>query len=105
MARVKWRPTYSLAEIKAQMTTIESMHPTRTAVAGVYAAEMSLKDALAVIQALRVTQHFRKSMPCDHDHTVWQDVYYSDWGGLPLYVKFQRAGVYFVVSFKERDVE
>lgn len=30
-----------------------------------------------------------------------QDVYHAEWRGKPLYVKFQQAGDYFVVSFKE----
>lgn len=35
------------------------------------------------------------------DHRVWQDVYHGQWRGTALYIKFQRAGDYFVVSFKE----
>lgn len=35
------------------------------------------------------------------DHRVWQDVYHGQWHGAALYIKFQRAGEYFVVSFKE----
>ncbi len=35
------------------------------------------------------------------DHRVWQDVYHGQWNGIALYIKFQRAGEYFVVSFKE----
>lgn|GEM_PF-4378787 len=39
----------------------------------------------------------------DHaDHTIWQDVYHAAWNGKTLYVKFQRVGVYFVISFKEQ---
>jgi hypothetical protein len=30
-----------------------------------------------------------------------QDVYHAEWRGKPLYVKFQQAGEYFIVSFKE----
>ncbi|MBU1689845.1 MAG: type II toxin-antitoxin system MqsR family toxin [Gammaproteobacteria bacterium] len=35
------------------------------------------------------------------DHRVWQDVYHRQWNGTALYIKFQQAGEYFVVSFKE----
>ncbi|MBI4742689.1 MAG: type II toxin-antitoxin system MqsR family toxin [Betaproteobacteria bacterium] len=35
------------------------------------------------------------------DHRVWQDVYHGQWHGAALYIKFQQAGEYFVVSFKE----
>ncbi|MBF0231279.1 MAG: type II toxin-antitoxin system MqsR family toxin [Desulfamplus sp.] len=32
---------------------------------------------------------------------VWQDVYHSKWNGIPIYIKFQRAYEYFIISFKE----
>lgn len=35
------------------------------------------------------------------DHRTWQDVYHGQWIDGALYIKFQRAGEYFVVSFKE----
>lgn len=41
-------------------------------------------------------------MTTHHDHTIWQDVYHAAWNGKTLYVKFQRVGVYFVISFKEQ---
>ncbi len=40
-------------------------------------------------------------MTTNKDHRVWQDVYHAVWRGKGLYVKFQQAGEYFVVSFKE----
>jgi hypothetical protein len=30
-----------------------------------------------------------------------QNVYHGQWKGIALYIKIQRAGEYFVVSFKE----
>ena len=30
------------------------------------------------------------------------DVYHAEWEGVALYIKFQQAGEYFVISFKER---
>lgn len=44
---------------------------------------------------------FYKSMTTHADHRDWQDVYRSEWNGIMLYIKFQRDGDYFVVSFKE----
>jgi Motility quorum-sensing regulator, toxin of MqsA len=35
------------------------------------------------------------------NHRVWQDVYHATWREKSLYVKFQQAEEYFVVSFKE----
>ena len=31
-----------------------------------------------------------------------QDVYHAEWQSVALYIKFQQAGEYFVISFKER---
>ena len=38
------------------------------------------------------------------DHRTWQDVYHGQWIDGALYIKFQRAGEYFVVSFKDWTV-
>jgi motility quorum-sensing regulator/GCU-specific mRNA interferase toxin len=100
--RTKLKPTYRLEDIQAQMTTIQSMYPTRTAKDGIRALGMGLDDALAVIRGL-TAMNFDKSMPCDNDYRIWQDVYFSEWNGIPLYIKFQISGQYFVVSFKESD--
>jgi motility quorum-sensing regulator/GCU-specific mRNA interferase toxin len=61
---------------------------------------MAQTDALAVVQKL-TRKNFYKSMTTHADHRLWQDVYHSKWNGSSLYIKFQRAGEYFVVSFKE----
>lgn len=61
---------------------------------------MAQADALAVVKALG-RGNFYKSMTTHADHCDWQDVYRSEWNGIMLYIKFQRAGDYFVVSFKE----
>jgi motility quorum-sensing regulator/GCU-specific mRNA interferase toxin len=61
---------------------------------------MAQADALAVVQGL-TRKDFYKSMTTQVDHRVWQDVYHGNWNGVTLYIKFQQAGEYFVVSFKE----
>jgi motility quorum-sensing regulator/GCU-specific mRNA interferase toxin len=91
---------YPLAEIKAQMATVPAMNLTVSAMTGIRAAGMSQADALAAVQAL-TRKDFYKSMTTHADHRVWQDVYHGQWRGNALYIKFQRAGEYFVVSFKE----
>ena len=93
-------PHYLLAEIQAQMTTIEAMNLTFSALDGIRVAGMANIDALAVVRGLSRTE-FYKSMTTTRNHRVWQDVYHAEWRGKPLYVKFQQAGEYFVVSFKE----
>lgn len=97
----KRKPHYLLADIKAQMTTVSEMNLTVSAKFGIRQAGMAAADALAVVCEL-TQANFYKSMTTHHDHTIWQDVYHAAWNGKTLYVKFQRVGVYFVISFKEQ---
>ncbi len=96
----KSTPHYPLAEIQAQMATVPDMNLTVSARSGIRAVGMAQTQALAAVQAL-TRKSFYKSMTTRADHRVWQDVYQGSWGGQALYIKFQRAGEYFVVSFKE----
>jgi motility quorum-sensing regulator/GCU-specific mRNA interferase toxin len=97
----KRRPQYDLKAIQAQMNSVETMYLTITARHGIKAAGMSPADALAVIKRLS-PGHFYKSMTAYADSRVWQDVYYAEWKGKALYIKFQQHEEYFIVSFKER---
>jgi motility quorum-sensing regulator / GCU-specific mRNA interferase toxin len=97
----KHKPHYLLKAIQAQMSSPEAMNLTLSALEGIRAAGMAQVDALAVIQGLS-TADFFKSMTTNADHRVWQDVYHSEWQEVALYIKFQLAGEYFVISFKER---
>jgi len=97
----KHKPHYLLKAIQAQMTAPEAMNLTLSALAGIRAAGMAQVDALAVVQALTAAD-FYKSMTTNADHRIWQDVYHGEWQGVALYIKFQQAGEYFVISFKER---
>jgi motility quorum-sensing regulator/GCU-specific mRNA interferase toxin len=83
------------------MTSPEAMNLTLSALAGVRAAGMAQTDALAIVQGLTAAD-FYKSMTTNADHRVWQDVYHAEWLETGLYLKFQQAGEYFVISFKER---
>lgn len=96
----KSTPHYKLSDILAQMTTVQAMNLTVSARTGIRACGMSQLDALAVLRGLR-SKHFYKSMTTHADHRVWQDVYHGQWKGMALYIKIQRAGEYFVISFKE----
>ena len=96
----KGTPNYSLADILAQMQSVPDMNLTVSARTGIREAGMGQMDALAVVKTL-TRKHFYKSMTTHVDHRVWQDVYHGQWGDVSLYIKFQRAGEYFVVSFKE----
>lgn len=96
----KHSPHYPLIEIQAQMATVQEMNLTVSARSGIRAAGMAQADALTVVQGL-AHKDFYKSMTTHADHRVWQDVYHGRWNGGALYIKFQRSGKYFVVSFKE----
>lgn len=97
----KHKPHYLLKVIQAQMGTLDAMNLTLSARAGIRAAGMAQTDALVVVQGLTALD-FYKSMTSNMDHRVWQDVYYAEWQGVALYIKFQQASEYFVISFKER---
>ncbi len=97
----KRRPHYELKAIVAQMTSVEAMNLTQTAVSGIRCAGMTKAEALEVVRNLS-NSNFYKSMTTLKSHQIWQDVYHAEWRDKPLYIKFQQAGEYFVVSFKER---
>jgi motility quorum-sensing regulator/GCU-specific mRNA interferase toxin len=96
----KRRPHYDLKAILAQMICVEDMNLTLSAQQGVRAAGMTRSEALVVINQLSVTD-FYKSMTTHQSNRIWQDVYHAKWREKLLYVKFQQAGEYFVISFKE----
>lgn len=96
----KRTPHYPLAGIQAQMATVQNMNLTVSAKSGIRAVGMAQADALAVVQGL-TRKDFFKSMTTYADHRIWQDVYHGQWNGVGLYIKFQLAGEYFIVSFKE----
>jgi motility quorum-sensing regulator / GCU-specific mRNA interferase toxin len=97
----KWTPHYTLSEIQAQMVTVDSMYLTKVARIGIRDAGLTQADALAVIASLG-SVNFYKSMTTYADANVWQDVYHGKHGEINLYVKFQLAKNYFVISFKEK---
>ena len=82
------------------MQSVPDMNLTVSARAGIRDAGMGQVDALSVVQTL-TRKHFYKSMTSHADHRVLQDVYHAQWGDVSLYIKFQRSGEYYVVSFKE----
>jgi motility quorum-sensing regulator/GCU-specific mRNA interferase toxin len=97
----KHKPHYLLKAIQAQMTSLEAMNLTLSALEGMRSVGMAQADALIVIQGLTAL-NFYKSMTTHSDHRVWQDVYNTEWQDVVLYIKFQQASEYFVISFKEQ---
>lgn len=96
----KRSPHYLLSAIQEQMNSVEAMNLTQSSVCGIRSTGMAMSDALKVVRGL-ARADFYKSMTTNRDHRVWQDVYHAEWREKALYVKFQQAGEYIVVSFKE----
>ncbi len=96
----KRRLHYNLKTILLQMTCVENMNLTMTAQQGIRFTGMTRSEALEVINQLSAAD-FYKSMTTHQSNRVWQDVYHAKWREKLIYVKFQQAGEYFVVSFKE----
>lgn len=96
----KRRPHYDLKTILAQMICVEDMNLTLSAQMGIRVAGMTQSEALVVINRLSISD-FYKSMTTHQSNRIWQDVYHAKWREKLLYVKFQQAGEYFVISFKE----
>ena len=96
----KRSPHYPLSAIQEQMISVEAMNLTQSSVCNIWSAGMAKDDALEVVRGLSRTD-FYKSMTTNKDHRIWQDVYHAEWRGKALYVKFQQADEYLVVSFKE----
>ena len=96
----KRTPHYSLPAIQKQMRSVTAMNLTLSSQLGIRAAGMAMMEALDVVQGLSRSD-FYKSMTTHANHRVWQDVYHATWREKSLYVKFQQADEYFVVSFKE----
>lgn len=97
----KRKPHYSLKEILAQMISVEDMNLTLSAQQGIRAVGMTQQEAFEVINQLSAVS-FYKSMTTHQNQRVWQDVYHAKWRDKLLYVKFQQADEYFVISFKEQ---
>jgi motility quorum-sensing regulator/GCU-specific mRNA interferase toxin len=76
------------------------MNLTVSATQGIRVAGMTRSEALEVVRQLSGA-NFYKSMTTHQNHKIWQDVYHAKWQEKMLYVKFQQAGEYFIVSFKE----
>ena len=96
----KRTPHYLLLAIQKQMNSVAEMNLTFSAQLDIRAAGMVMADALDVVKDLSRSD-FYKSMTTHANHRVWQDVYHATWREKSLYVKFQQAEEYFVVSFKE----
>jgi motility quorum-sensing regulator / GCU-specific mRNA interferase toxin len=98
----KRKPDYDLTTIQATFCEADALRLTRTAQKCAEGLGMSRADIVLCIQGI-VRPHFYKSMTCDADSRIWQDVYHTPFQAILLYVKFTTdADGYLLISFKER---
>jgi hypothetical protein len=93
-------PAYRLKDIRAEIAEGRPMPATRTALTDAVQLDYTPSEVRLIVLAIE-HRHFVKSMPCDDNPTVRQDVYVCEDRGLPLYIKFQRKpnGGLMLVSF------
>ncbi|MBF0622972.1 MAG: type II toxin-antitoxin system MqsR family toxin [Magnetococcales bacterium] len=89
--------------IKAAFQCGETMNSTTSAIDGAELLGMFVTDMVKVIQSL-TSKNFYKSMTFMWNNKLWQDVYYVDWQGVSLYIKFtlDHDGDLLLISFKEK---
>lgn len=98
----KSKPTYDLASIRAEFSTVNGLRMTASARSCAFALGFTLEQVVALIQTI-TREYFYKSMTSHADHTIWQDVYHVPHEALVLYVKFTvDAQGHLVISLKEK---
>jgi motility quorum-sensing regulator/GCU-specific mRNA interferase toxin len=98
----KLKPTYALADIKAEFADPDHLNRTQKSQEGADDLGMDDNEVVAIIQALTLAD-FEKSMTSKANYKIWQDVYKPNVGGRKLYVKFtlDARSELFLISFKE----
>ncbi len=59
------------------------------------------EEVLDIVHSL-TPRNLYKSMTSHHDHTLWHDVYHTQYRHLELYIKLQVTDRAVIISFKER---
>ena len=98
----KRKPTYDLASIQAEFSTVDGLRMTVTARNSAFGLGLTLHGVVALIQSIN-RQDFYKSMTSRADYTVWQDVYHVPREAAVLYVKFTLDSEgHLIISLKEK---
>lgn len=99
---------FSLTSIKSTFIDVDSLRMTLTAQRGMIETGFSLEDVVTIIQSLS-DENFYKSMVTDSkkrlsNQELWQDVYYTEYQGCALYIKFMANETgFYLVSFKKNS--
>jgi len=98
-------PSYSLKKLQEVFCNekVVKQRMTGSAYYGMVALNFNHQDVINAIQSL-TEKDFYKSMPPENMRfSAWQDVYYKDYKGVCLYIKFQvNDDNEIILSFKER---
>ena len=94
---------YGLENIKDTFQKVSQLRMSRTARQETVKLGLTFEEVVSIIQSLR-PRDFYKSMTTYADHTIWQDVYHSEYNGIPLYIKFMadNSENYLIISFKRK---
>ena len=84
-------PSYDLARVVALIAALQ-YRITGLAVQGAGELGFDESDIVECVGALRATD-FYKTMEAERRPGFWQDVYRTEHGGIPLYVKVQLEGL------------
>jgi motility quorum-sensing regulator/GCU-specific mRNA interferase toxin len=93
---------YGLENIKDTFQKVSQLRMSRTARRETVKLGLTFEEVVSIIQSLKPRDCY-KSMTSHIDHTIWQDVYHSEYNDIPLYIKFTTSGEnYLIISFKRK---
>lgn len=101
---IKRRPHHELSAVQARFADVDSLEITRKAKLDAEAAGFSLKDVIAIVQALEPGDFVKsETAHSPRNSRIWHDTYLIGWDGITLYLKFAGEVLVDVVltSFKE----
>ncbi|MDO8446458.1 MAG: type II toxin-antitoxin system MqsR family toxin [Deltaproteobacteria bacterium] len=102
----KWKPHYSLAELKKLIANEKTGEITRTSIRNAHALGISYTEIIEIVLSI-TSDDFYKSMPTYENNKIWQDVYKPRHDDVSLYIKLQVKldGKGVVIQFKKDEDE
>ena len=98
----KHKPHHELNDIKKCFRTPEQIRTANSSIISMGLLGLNKEDVVEVIQSLTI-RNLYKSMTSYLDHQIWQDVYFTNYNEIRLYVKFTiDFEGYLLISFKQR---
>ena len=102
----KWKPHYSLKELKKLIADEKTAEITRTSIRNANELGISYTEIIDIVLSL-TSDDFYKSMTAYENNKIWQDVYKPHHENLRLYIKLQIKldGKGVVIQFKKDEDE